>query len=95
MQLALFSWRIPSVMWDHVLAHILSHPLLKSTGCSLACYVQGPRLVAAAKRAALSAEAASLRKQQALSKKKQSDNNYMKKLDYALIKGNGNSKGRS
>ena len=55
--------------WDHVLAHILGHPLLKSTGCSLACYVQGPRLVAAAKRAALSAEAASLRKQQALQEK--------------------------
>ena len=56
-------------MWDHVLTHILGHPLLKSTGCSLACYVQGPRLVAAAKRAALSAEAASLRKQQALQEK--------------------------
>ena len=37
----------------------------KSTGGSSACYVQSPRLVSAAKRAALSAEAASLHKQQA------------------------------
>ena len=40
--------------------------LRKSTGGSSARYVQSPRLVAAAKRAALSAEAASLHKQQAL-----------------------------